>query len=79
MEALTPRGKKLVRLEGVAEIEYGCAIDIVAERLAGVAPGETIPPGFRADAMRALIAAGAESLGIASAANARAQGMRERE
>lgn len=73
---LQPRGRKTERIEAVAELEIGLAIAVMAERLAGVPQGADVPSGYRAEAVRALIAAGADALGVSEEANRRADEIR---
>jgi hypothetical protein len=76
MGKLNPRGKKTERLEAVAELEIGCVVEAYARRLSGVTRGE-IPPGFRAQAQRDLIARGADTIpGLSDEANDRADEIR---
>lgn len=73
---LNPRGRKTERIEAVCELEIGQAIEALARRLSGVPRGE-IPPGFKAQAVRELIVAGASTFpGLADEANDRADEIR---
>lgn len=78
-ERLEPRGRKTVRIEAVAELEIGCAIEIRARQLSGVPDDGEIPTGYSAMAVRDLIAAGAQARGIAGEANRMADEIRARE
>lgn len=75
-QALQPRGKKTERVELVAELEIGLAITVRAEQIAGVRPGEDVPAGFRAQAARELLVAGANTLRVSEYANERADEIR---
>ena len=77
-EALRPRGKRTVRIEAIAEAEIGCAITIRSRQLSGVDKGP-VPYGFRAQAIRELLAAGATALGLGPEANRMADTIRAQE